>query len=108
MKKGRAAVVAHMERYAGPPVAKKFRGKDGMKVVFQGGAAAWFAELLGEVEIGWRGEMMFWFVREKRELEWFPVGKALWVIFRTGGDFNQDHIRLGGLAVGVERDEVCG
>ena len=104
---GTAAVVGHMERYAGTPVAKKLGVKDGMKVVFQGEAPAGFAELLGEVEIGKRGEMLFWFVRQKRELEWFPLGKTLWVIFRKGGDFNQNHVRLGGLAVGMVDYKIC-
>ncbi|MCX6604351.1 MAG: hypothetical protein NTV52_12245 [Acidobacteria bacterium] len=106
-KPGTAAVVGHMERYVGTPVAKKLGVKDGMKVVFQGEAPAGFAELLGEVEIGKRGEMLFWFVREKRELEWFPVCKTLWVIFRKGGDFNQNHVRLGGLAVGMVDYKIC-
>ena len=99
---GTAAVLGHLEKYAGTPVAKKFRVKDGMKVVFQGEPPAGFAELLGEVEIGRRGEMLFWF-----DLEWFPVGKTLWVIFRKGGDFNQNHVRLGGLAVGLVDYKVC-
>jgi len=76
-------------------VAKKLRVKDGMEVVFQGEAPAG------------GGELMFWFAREKRELEWLPVGKTLWVIFRKGGDLNQNHRRLGGLAEGVVDYKIC-
>lgn len=104
---GTAAVVGHMERYAGTPVAQKLGVKDGMKVTFQGEAPAGFAELLGEVEIGRGGEMLFWFVRRKEELEWFPVVKTLWVIYRKGGEIKQDAVRLGGLAAGLVDYKIC-
>lgn len=115
----------HMQRFAGSPLAKKLDLKKGAKAALIG-AEEGFTELLGDHQAELQSKidkettLMLWFVRSKRELhESFEIagarmlpGRSLWIIYpKTAGrykvDFNQNDVRLRGLAVGLVDYKIC-
>ena len=128
LKKAPAVLVtpiAHMKRFAGSPLAKKLDLKKGAKVILMG-AEEGFTELLGdheaelETKVSHGTSLMLWFVRSKAELEHaFEIagtrmlpGCSIWIIYpkragRLKVDFNQNDVRLTGLAAGLVDYKIC-
>ncbi|HVO96954.1 MAG TPA: hypothetical protein VMT15_02765 [Bryobacteraceae bacterium] len=118
--------VAHMQRYSGSPLARKLDLKKGAKALLIGPEEG-FVERLGDLEdvelqtkVSTATTLMLWFVRTRPELEHaFEIagarmlpGCSLWVIYpkksgRHKVDFNQNDVRLGGLAVGLVDYKIC-
>jgi CheY-like chemotaxis protein len=122
-----AQPVPHMQRYAGSPLAKKLDLKAGVRAALIG-AEEGFVELLGDlpesVELQTRvardTKLVLWFVRASHELAGafelagarMPEGCSLWIIYpkkagRYRVDFNQNDVRLTGLAVGMVDYKIC-
>lgn len=119
--------VSHMERYAGTSLTKKLGFKPNMKAAVLA-APEEFSGKLGDLpegvelqpKITRQTELTIWFVRSRKELEEdagyvsarLPEGCSLWIVHpkQTGRykvDFNQNHVRLAGLAAGLVDYKVC-
>jgi CheY-like chemotaxis protein len=119
--------IPHMLRYAGSRLAKKLDLKAGTKAALIG-AEDGFSELLGDlpegVELHSRitrdTKLVLWFVRSSHEIAAafelacarMPESCSIWIIYpkkagRYRVDFNQNDIRLAGLAAGVVDYKIC-
>lgn len=119
--------ISHMERYAGSSLAKKLGFKPKMKAALLG-APEGFEELLGDLPEGVELQtrlakqtaLVLWFVRSRREVEGemeymsarLPEGSSVWIIHpkqasRYKVDFNQNDVRIAGLAAGLVDYKVC-
>jgi len=119
--------ISHMERYAGSSLAKKLGFKPKMKAALLG-APDGFEELLGDLpegvelqtKLGKQAGLVLWFVRSRQELEGemayisarLPEGSSVWIIHpkqasRYKVDFNQNDVRVAGLAAGLVDYKVC-
>jgi hypothetical protein len=119
--------VAHMERYAGSPLIKKLGIKPDMRTALLN-APEGVEDQLGDLPEGARLEtkitrqtgLVIWFVRSRRELEAetayaaarLPEGASVWIVHpkqasRFKVDFNQNDVRLTGLAAGLVDYKVC-
>jgi hypothetical protein len=119
--------ISHMARYAGSSLAKKLGFKPKMKAALLG-APDGFEELLGDLpegvelqtKLSKQTELVLWFVRSRRELEGemaymsarLPEGSSVWIIHpkqtsRYKVDFNQNDVRVIGLAAGLVDYKVC-
>ena len=118
--------VSHMQRYAGSSLVKKLGVKPNTKVALVG-APDGFEEQLGELPEGVQLEnrmsrqtpLVLWFVRSRREVDEtdymsarLPKGSSLWIIHpkqtsRYKVDFNQNDVRVAGLAAGLVDYKVC-
>jgi hypothetical protein len=122
-----AQPVPPMQRYTGSPLAKKLDLKAGTKAALIG-AEEGFVELLGDlpegVELQSRvtagTKLMLWFVRAPHELAAaieiagarMVEGCSMWIIYpkkagRYKVEFNQNDVRLAGLAVGLVDYKIC-
>jgi CheY-like chemotaxis protein len=122
-----AKPVPHTARFAGSGLAKKLDLKTGVKAALIG-AEDGFTELLGDlpedVELQTRitasTKLVLWFVRASHEIAAafelacarMPEGCSIWIIYpkkagRFRVDFNQNDIRLTGLAAGVVDYKIC-
>jgi hypothetical protein len=119
--------VAHMQRYAGSPLAKKLDFKTGTKAALIGPEEA-FVELLGDLpegvelqsKVNKETKLILWFVRARPEIAAaFEIASArmlpgcsLWIIYpkKSGSykvEFNQNDVRLAGLAAGLVDYKIC-
>jgi hypothetical protein len=119
--------ISHMERYAGTSLVKKLGFKLKMKVALLGPPDA-FEGTLGELPEGVelqtkvtrQTELVLWFVRSRLELESemeylsarLPEGSSVWIIHpkqasRYKVDFNQNDVRVAGLAADLVDYKVC-
>ena len=113
--------VSHMQRYAGTSLVKKLGIKAGAEVALIG-APDDFVEQLGELPEGVRfarragsgTTLAIFFVRTPRELaeavELAP--DSVWIAHpkrggRNKSSFNENHVRLAGLAAGLVDYKVC-
>ena len=119
--------VAHMQRYAGSQLAKKLDFKTGTKAALIGPEES-FVELLGDLpeevdlqsKVNKETKLILWFVRAQPEIAAaFEIASArmlpgcsLWIIYpkKSGSykvDFNQNDVRLAGLAAGLVDYKIC-
>jgi len=119
--------ISHMERYAGSSLSKKLGFKSKMKAALLG-APEGFEDLLGELpegvdlqtKLAKQTGLVLWFVRSRRELDGemeymsarLPEGCSVWIIHpkqtsRYKVDFNQNDVRVTGLAAGLVDYKVC-
>ena len=119
--------ISHMERYAGTSLVKKLGFKPGMKVAVLAPPDG-FEETLGDLPEGVELQakitretgLVLWFVRSRRELgretEYLsvrlPEGCSVWILHpkqasRHKVDFNQNDVRVTGLAAGLVDYKVC-
>jgi hypothetical protein len=121
------APTPHMQRYAGSTLVTKLGIKPGACVTLLN-APDGFEGLLGDLPAGAvcqdnltrQSGLVLWFVRSRRELDAeteflaarLPGGVSLWIIhpkqsssFRV--DFNQNDVRIAGLAAGLVDYKVC-
>jgi DNA-binding NarL/FixJ family response regulator len=121
-----AQPVPHMQRYTGSRLSKKLDLKAGMKAVLIG-AEEGFLELLGDLpdvefqaRVTAETKLMLWFVRASQEVAHaFEIagarmlpGCSLWIIYpkkagRYKVDFNQNDIRVAGIAAGLVDYKIC-
>jgi hypothetical protein len=130
LKKAPAVVVRpvpHMLRYTGSSLAKKLDLKLGVRAALIGPEEG-FVELLGDLPEGVelqsritaQSKLVLWFVRAAHEVaaafdlaaSRMPQGCSLWIIYpkkagRHKVDFNQNDIRLTGLAAGLVDYKIC-
>ena len=119
--------ISHMQRYAGTSLGKKLGFKPGMKVALLAPPEG-FEETLGDLPEGVKLQpkiaretgLALWFVRSRGELEReteylsarLPEGCSVWIIHpkqasRYKVDFNQNDVRVTGLAAGLVDYKVC-
>jgi CheY-like chemotaxis protein len=118
--------VAHMQRYAGSPLARKLDLKKGTKALLIAPEDG-FIDLLGEPEgvefqtkVTAHTTLMLWFVRTSAEMQHaFDIAGArmlpgchLWVIYpkkagKIKTDFNQNDVRDAGLEQGLVDYKIC-
>jgi hypothetical protein len=119
--------VSHMQRYAGSSLVKKLGFKPRMKVAMLAPPDG-FEEMLGDLPDGVELQpkitretgLVLWFVRSRAELARetgylsvrLPEGCSVWIIHpkqasRHKVDFNQNDVRVTGLAAGLVDYKVC-